>query len=183
MGTKKKNQLVSLSEQQLLDCSTNEGSAGCNGGFPSQAFQYILDNNGICSESDYTYTGVQNPYCEAMCNSVATLTGHTCVPPLNETYLLLAVTTQPIAVAIQANMPIFQHYTGGVLNDPSCGGDNVDHAVLIIGYGTDKATNQDYWYIKNSWGTGWGMSGFAMIARNKNQCGIAAQPVFPTINS
>jgi len=66
---------------------------------------------------------------------------------------------------------------GGVL-DGNCG-DTIDHAVLLIGYGTD-AKHGDYWKLKNSWGTGWGERGFARLKRGgegEGECGIRSEPL------
>jgi len=175
-------QLLSLSEQQLLDCSGNEGNEGCSGGYTSSALQYIVDNAGLCSEAQYSYIGYPDTQCHDECTSIASIDGHTCVPALNETALLQAITVQPIAVAIEADQAIFQHYTGGVIDDAKCG-QQLDHAVLIIGYGTDTTTGQQYYIVKNSWGSGWGINGYALVARNKNMCGIASEPVMPIITA
>ena len=120
--------------------------------------------------------------CHDECANIASIDSHTCVPPLNETALLLAITVQPIAVAIEADQSVFQHYTGGVIDDPKCG-QQLDHAVLLIGYGTDSTTGQPYYIVKNSWGAGWGIGGYALVARNKNMCGIASEPVMPIIKA
>ena len=176
------SQLLSLSEQQLLDCSGTDGNQGCSGGYTSSALQYIVDNGGVCSEADYTYVGYPDSQCHDECTAIASIDSHTCVPALNETALLQAITVQPIAVAIEADQTIFQHYTGGVIDDPKCG-QQLDHAVLIIGYGTDSTTGQEYYIVKNSWGTGWGINGYVLLARNKNMCGIASEPVMPIIFS
>ena len=120
--------------------------------------------------------------CHDECTTIASIDGHTCVASLNETALLQALSVQPIAVAIEADQSVFQHYTGGVVDDVKCG-QQLDHAVLLIGYGTDATTGQDYYIVKNSWGTGWGIGGYALVARGKNMCGIASEPVMPIIRA
>ena len=85
----------------------------------------------------------------------------------------------PISVTINAGLPSFQMYTDGVYDDPSCHPSQLNHAVLVVGYGT--LNGKDYWLVKNSWGRDWGMKGYVMMARNKeNQCGIASAAVYPT---
>ena len=126
----RKSSLLSLSEQQLLDCSGSEGNEGCSGGYTSSAFDYVLSNGGVCSEAEYTYVGYQDDQCHDECATVVSITGHACVDAGNETALLQAVSVQPVAIAIEADQPVFQHYTGGVINDPHCGA-SLNHAVLI----------------------------------------------------
>ena len=173
--------LLSLSEQQLLDCSGGEGNEGCSGGYTSAAFDYIQQAGGACSEADYTYVGYVDDAChDADCTPVITISSHACVDGGNETALLLAVTRQPVAIAIEADQPMFQHYSGGVMNDPTCG-QSLNHAVLIVGYGTDGGSGLPYWLVKNSWGQKWGLGGYAMVVRGKNQCGLAAEPYLPLV--
>ncbi|GAB4831392.1 hypothetical protein Ancab_005403 [Ancistrocladus abbreviatus] len=145
------NSSISLSEQELLDCDTNNN--GCNGGNLNRAFQFIVDNNGLTTEANYPYTGSQG-----MCNSVAaaaTISGYENVPANSESALILAVANQPVSIAIDASGKDFQQYSSGVYTGEQCGTDlaisDLNHAVTIIGYGmTDDGTK--YWLIKNSWG-------------------------------
>lgn len=169
--------LVSLSEQDLVSCDHN-GDMGCLGGDMDRAFQWV-SKNGICTEEDYPYTsgGGQTGSCVKTCTPSVTLTGHTDVPPMNENALKAAVSQQPISVAIEADKDVFQHYKSGILDDPACG-TNLDHGVLIVGFGTQNG--KDYWKVKNSWGASWGQSGYVLMARGRNQCGIAQQATYPT---
>ena len=66
-----------------------------------------------------------------------------------------ALATQPLSVSIEADKMVFQTYKSGVLDSSSCG-TNLDHAVLVVGFGNDAATGLDYWLVKNSWNTTWG---------------------------
>merc|ERR1712087_757015 len=102
--------------------------------------------------------------------------GYTDVPSQDEDSLKKAVSQQPVSVAIEADKSAFQLYSGGVLDSSSCG-TNLDHGVLVVGYGSD---GKDYWKVKNSWGASWGEEGYIRMVRNKNQCGIAQQPSYPT---
>nr|ACX43965.1 cysteine protease 1 [Brachiaria hybrid cultivar] len=172
-----KHTLTSLSEQQLVDCSTSYGDAGCNGGLMDYAFEYIIANKGICAESAYPYKGVGG-LCQKSCTKVVTISGYKDVASGDEASLLNAVgTVGPVSVAIEADQAGFQFYSSGVFSG-TCG-HNLDHGVLAVGYGTTGS--QDYWIVKNSWGTSWGESGYIRMIRNKNQCGIAIQPSYPTV--
>ena len=180
----KTKQLVSLSEQNLIDCSSKWGNSGCNGGYPESAFNYTRDNEGIDTEMSYRYEAVDS-ICRFSAKSVgATVTGYVRIPYGNESALLEAVTTVgPIAVAIDARNDTFQHYSGGVYYNPECSSSvlDLDHAVLVVGYGT-LLNGQDYWLVKNSWGADWGMDGYIRMARNKNNhCGIVTSAVYPTV--
>jgi len=166
--------LTSLSEQQLVDCSTAQGNEGCNGGLMDYAFQYIISNNGITTEASYPYTGVDGS-CKSGVSKAVTISSFKDVPSGDETTLLAAVTQQPVSVAIEADQLAFQFYSTGVFS-AACG-TNLDHGVLAVGYGTDAG--KDYWIVKNSWGASWGEKGYIRMIRNKNQCGIALAASYP----
>jgi C1A family cysteine protease len=169
--------LISLSEQDLVSCDHN-GDEGCNGGLMDQAFAWV-EENGICSETDYPYTSGTGTTgtCKTKCTPVATITGFTDVPAKDETALAAAVATQPVSVAIEADKSVFQLYKSGVLKSKQCG-TTLDHGVGIVGYGTLSGT--DYWKVKNSWGTTWGMDGYILIERGTNECGISQSASYPT---
>jgi len=170
------NTLTSLSEQQLVDCSGSFGNEGCNGGLMDYAFEYIISNKGITTEKAYPYKA-QDGTCKKNQKVATTIVGYKDVPAMNENALMSAVTQGPTSVAIEADQACFQFYSGGVLDDASCG-TQLDHGVLAVGYGTDSGKN--YWKVKNSWGASWGESGYIRMVRGKNQCGINQAASYPT---
>jgi len=171
--------LESLSEQQLMDCSTKEGDESCEGGLMDNAFQFVMDNKGICSEDDYPYKAVDEK-CKTGCMKVANITSYVDIKEGDEASMPAAAAMQPISIAVEADQPIFQLYKNGVMNGTSCG-TNLDHGVLIVGYGHDNVTGLDYWIVKNSWGKVWGMEGYAYISRGYNTCGLALASSYPVV--
>jgi len=172
-----------LSEQQLVDCSSKKSDQGCNGGHMDYGFQYVIDNKGITSEDNYPYTASNNNCntSEAK-NIVASISRYINVQTNSETALMTAIFQQPVSVAIEADQDIFQFYKSGVMTS-KCG-TNLDHGVLAVGYGT--LNNEDYWIVKNSWGTEWGMNGYILLGRgvkygSEGQCGIQMNPSYPVI--
>jgi C1A family cysteine protease len=159
-------QLLSLSEQQLIDCSAAQGNKGCNGGDMDQAFNYVIKHKGICAEDAYPFVAKQGT-CRK-CTSVAHVSGFKDVTPNSEDALQAAAAQQPVSIAIEADQHVFQFYSTGVLDSADCG-TNLDHAVLLAGYGSDGG--KDFWLVKNSWGPTWGMAGYIQIVRNVGPSG------------
>jgi C1A family cysteine protease len=177
--------LPSLSEQQLVDCGAKEGSHGCEGGLMDYGFQFIIDNNGICTEKSYPYEARDDECRAAKHDNVVQVAGYQDVQSESEEALRKAVAQGPVSIAIEADQSCFQGYSGGILDDPGCG-TMLDHGVLVVGYGTEGG--KDYWIVKNSWGPEWGEEGYIRLARKKGdkspgQCGIQMQPSYPQIET
>lgn len=181
---KKIGAAVDLSEQNLVDCSKKYGNMGCNGGLMENAFKYIRDNHGIDTEESYPYEG-HDDKCRFKNRTIgANDKGYVEIPSGNERKLVQAIYTKgPISVAIDASQESFHLYKSGVYDEPNCGNEseNLDHGVLVVGYGTDLV-HGDYYIVKNSWSETWGEAGYIKMARNKdNQCGIATNAVYPVV--
>jgi len=169
--------LISLSEQQMVDCSWL--NMGCNGGRQSFAFKYVKDNGGLMPEDQYPYKAVGGKCVFNQNAAVAKIGGSKGVGFFSESSLQTAVANiGPISVSMDASGADFRLYKDGIYNPASCGRFILDHAVLAVGYGTDK--DGDYWLVKNSWNTTWGMEGYFKLARNAgNKCGIATSASYP----
>ncbi|XP_060702249.1 procathepsin L-like [Hemiscyllium ocellatum] len=178
---KKIGKLISLSEQNLVDCSNAEGNHGCNGGLMEFAFNYVQSNGGIDTEDYYPYTAKEGT-CKYNPNySPTTCHGSRFVARGNETALAEAVATVgPISVAIDAKQPSFQFYRSGVYYEPNCKSIDINHGVLVVGYGTENGHN--YWIVKNSFGLWWGDKGYIKMSKDRgNNCGIANYAVYPLV--
>lgn len=181
---KKTGNLISLSEQNLVDCSRKYGNMGCDGGLMDNAFKYVRDNHGVDTENSYPYEA-HDDKCRFKNKTVgADDKGYVDIPSGNEAMLTKAVAMKgPVSVAIDASQESFRLYDGGVYDEPNCNNsqDQLDHGVLVVGYGTDPV-HGDYYLVKNSWSESWGQSGYIKMARNKdNQCGIATAAVYPVV--
>lgn len=178
---RKTGQLLSLSEQNLVDCSSRFGNNGCNGGLMDNAFRYIKSNGGIDTERSYPYDGVEEECHFNPDNVGETDKGYVDIPQGSEHALKKAVASVgPVSVAIDASHETFQFYSHGVYDEPECDPEGLDHGVLVVGYGTEDG--DDYWLVKNSWSEKWGDEGYIKMSRNKdNQCGIASCASYPLV--
>ncbi|XP_012684956.1 cathepsin S, ortholog 1 [Clupea harengus] len=173
-------QLTPLSQQNLVDCSVAYGNHGCRGGYLSKSFIYVIQNKGIDSAGFYPYEQREGKCRYSIRGRAGYCMGFRILPARNEKALQQTVANiGPVSVGINAMLPSFHHYRGGIYSDSQCNPKITNHAVLVVGYGTENG--QDYWLVKNSWGTAWGEKGYVRMARNKNQCGISNFGIFPKV--
>jgi len=188
----KNGHLESFSEQQLVDCDnlSNGGrDHGCNGGLMDNAFAWVGKNNGLCTEQAYPYvsgtTKTAGTCTQKSCTNVAGSDIHSYVDvvPKSDAAMMEAVAKQPVSVAIEADQRDFQLYSSGVFTG-SCG-TNLDHGVLVVGYGSLNGV--DYYKVKNSWSASWGSSGYIYLGRGSQfnngagQCGVLMQASYPVL--
>jgi len=174
--------LISLSEQQLVDCSYKEGNLGCNGGDMDAAFKYINSEGGLCTEAAYPYKGVDGSCQATTCgDKYDDIASYDDVTIDSESALETATVSGCVSVGIEADQSAFQFYSSGILSG-NCG-TSIDHGVLVVGYGTSGS--DEYWKVKNSWGTTWGEAGYVLICKDcdkngsKGECGIYTGPSYP----
>ncbi|UYV60956.1 MCM2 [Cordylochernes scorpioides] len=176
---RKSGKLVSLSEQNLVDCSSKND--GCGGGIMIKAYKYIIKNGGIDTEESYPYKA-EDDYCHYNKSNIgATCKGYKKINKDEESLKQALAAEGPISIGIDAG-DNFRDYKGGVYNDPYCNNDrgSLNHAVLLVGYGQENG--MDYWLVKNSWTESWGEKGYIKMSRNKNnQCGIATYATYPIV--
>ncbi|CAF1145084.1 unnamed protein product [Adineta steineri] len=177
----KTEKLVSLSEQQLIDCSTLLGNRGCYGGSMTVAFQYIQEVGGIEASDTYPYKAIENTCTFNTSKVVVRLCGSVNISFGSEAALQQAVALlKPVAASVDASQNSFQFYKSGVYNEPDCSQTKLDYSMLIIGYGNESG--KDYWLLKNSWDVGCGAQGYIKMTRNRNnQCGIATLASYPIL--
>lgn len=165
----KNKTLVSLSEQELVDC--DKVDMGCNGGLPFQAYAEIMRLGGLMKEEDYPYKGVEGK-CQFDKSKVAVdITGREKVSTDEKKIAAYVAANGPVSIGL--NAAAMQFYNGGVSHPWSflCSASGIDHGVAIVGYGTDSSSGEPYWLIKNSWGTGWGEKGYYRLYRGSGCCG------------
>jgi len=171
-----------LSEQQLVDCAQDFNNNGCDGGLPSQAFEYIAAAPGLMTEKDYPYTAKDGKCVFDASKAVAHVLQSVNLTVGDEEEMQAAMLGyQPISIAFEV-VDDFMHYKKGTYSSTTCknGPQDVNHAVLATGYGTDR-NGTDYWIVKNSWGYDWGFHGYFHIERGVNMCGLAECTSFALI--
>lgn len=175
----KTGELISLSEQELVDCDSD--NHGCNGGLMEDAFNFIKQIGGLTSENTYPYRAKEEPCDSNKMNSpVVNIDGYEMVPENDENALMKAVANQPVAIAMDAGGKDLQFYSEGVFTG-DCGTE-LNHGVALVGYGTTQDGTK-YWIVKNSWGTDWGEKGYMRMQRGidaeEGLCGITMEASYP----
>jgi cathepsin F len=166
----KNGKLTSLSEQDLVDC--DKVDQGCQGGLPSQAFQFLIDSQGgkIATEESYGYKGVGGTCNFAKATTGATITGWEKVSTDEDQIKAFVAANGPVSIGINAGP--MQFYRSGIAKASKlfCNPSKLDHGVAIVGYGVENGVK--FWKIKNSWGTSWGEKGYYRIVRGEGACGL-----------
>ncbi|KAH8404005.1 hypothetical protein KR215_007923 [Drosophila sulfurigaster] len=178
--------LVPLSQQNLMDCADDYGNMGCDGGFQEYGFEYIRDH-GITLANKYPYQQF-----EMQCRqnetagvypreSIVKIRDYARIDPGDEQKMKQVIATLgPLACSMNAGPISFEQYEGGIYEDEECNRDEVNHSVVVVGYGSENG--RDYWIIKNSYSQNWGESGFMRLPRNAGSfCGIASECSYPIL--
>ena len=177
--------LISLSEQQLVDC--DKTSYACQGGYPGDALSFVKRSGGVCKDQDYPYvsgdTGDRDSCQASSCNMQSVTIREVVAVPESEIGLIQAISGRPVAVGVAAGNNTWKQYKGGIVS--TCSSKELDHAVLAVGYGGSGSSS--YFKIKNSWGTQWGEAGYMRLKRgagtgSSGTCGIIGpKSVFPQL--
>jgi len=174
-------ELVSLSEQNLVDCDTND--YGCNGGLHPVhgAYPWIIGNGGINTEADYPYHARDMP-CRFDDNkdTYTIKEYHETTEGDENEFTEKIATIGPINVGVDAGQYSFQFYKKGVYYEPQCSSTSLNHAMLTVGYGTESG--KPFYWVKNSWSTSWGDNGYIKMSKNRNNnCGIATDATWVVV--
>ncbi|KAF8698831.1 hypothetical protein HU200_035090 [Digitaria exilis] len=175
----KTGKLVSLSEQELIDCDPYDG--GCNLGYFVNGYKWVIQNGGLTTEANYPYQARRNYCSRSKASQHAARISDYVQVPAGEGNLQQAVAQQPVAAAIEMGGSL-QFYSGGVFSG-QCG-TRMNHAITVVGYGADASSGLKYWIVKNSWGQSWGERGFFRIRRDFTRsglCGIALDLAYPVV--
>jgi len=177
------NKLISMSEQLCVDC-VNGGADTCDlGGEMHDCYLQVISEGGDETEKQYPYQATSGHPCRFNQKYVvSTFSSYWNVTQFDEVALKNASSQYVVSVGIDASQDSFQFYSGGVYDEPKCmsAWDELDHGVTVVGYGT--LNKKDYWIVKNSWSADWGLSGYILMSRNKNnQCGIATDATVPVV--
>jgi len=166
--------LQSLSEQQLVSCDNKDGNAGCGGGWPYKAIEYVV-SNGIDTEASYPYNSGSGtaPACTSGTRAAIQVVKHLVVKSDEAIMAAWLAQNGPLSISVDAMTQLWWPYTGGIMT--GCCNTAVDHAVLLVGFGEEN--NKKYWLIKNSWSNTWGEAGYLRLEKGTNQCGITYAPV------
>lgn len=172
----KTGRLETMSAQNLIDCANRKSGYkldGCAGGMFPDAFQYVINNNGIDDEECYPYGANDREPCRytQKCNA-GNVVNWRRLPPTEEALKEAVAKHGPVLAAIHSNDDFFS-YNSGVYDDPKCTNERskINHGVVVVGYGNENG--KDFWIVRNSWGYTWGEKGYMKLIRGKaNNCCI-----------
>lgn len=170
-----------FSEQNLVDCC-HEGCAGCSGGLMTQAYKYVIAQQGghFNFESDYQYTALEGTCLFTKYAQVGSISKYVNIAKGDEDDLAAKIETYgPVAVAIDASHVSLQQYSSGIYDEPDCSPANLNHGVGCVGFGSQDGVK--YWIVRNSWGKEWGENGYVKMIWKNNQCGIASRATLPLV--
>jgi cathepsin L len=166
------NPLTNFSVQQINDCSGSFGNQGCNGGFMTSSFSYVISTGGVERAEDYPYTGTDDTCTFNARKVMAKFSSFKNIPAGDEQAFTEALTIAPVASAVSAQDTGFLYYSSGIFDSATCNTTQPCHGIGVVGYGSNE--QGDYYILKNTWGVTWGMEGYMYLARNKgNMCNIA----------
>ncbi|XP_026323702.1 cathepsin L1-like [Hyposmocoma kahamanoa] len=168
---KKYNKTISFSEQQVLDCDKIDG--GCNGGNPYNVFKYLAQEGGLEEENNYPYKGFQGRCSTDLSKIVVNITEGQILEVADEEALKDALYNYgPLSIALNFESRMLSEYKGEIVDPNDCDPkDGVNHALVLVGYGTEN--NKPFWIIKNSWSATWGEAGYLRLIRGKNACSVS----------
>ncbi|XP_068629742.1 digestive cysteine proteinase 2-like [Battus philenor] len=169
--------LLRLSNQALIDCAWGFGASGCNGGSDTAAYKWIM-KHGMPTEEEYGMYANKDGFCHIdKMTDTYQIVGFTDVTPFSVEALKVAVVNHgPLSVSIHATDSLTL-YSGGIFYDPTCNPKKLNHEVTLVGYGEKEG--EEYWIVKNSWGTRWGIDGYVHMSVRNNSCGVVAEPTYP----
>ena len=173
--------LLSLSEQQLLDCTNKQGNSGCGGGLMTNAYKYLKSNE-IVSRDSYPYSAVQGSCKASKYDGLFSVQNHKNLASGDVDAHIAALQNQPLSIAIASSSSVFMQYKSGILSSSACG-TSLNHAVNLVGYGSEDG--KDFWIARNSWGTNWGEKGYFRVARSDKDgpgvCGLLKMSSYPIV--
>jgi len=161
------NNIPAGSPQEIVDCDTND--AGCNGGDPGEALQWVINQGGLDTESCYPYTAQDGTCNSASCTPTLKITS--VVPVSGSESDIYGALGSMGPLSICADAEPWQNYQGGILTAAQCG-TSVDHAIQLTGYSPSQG---GYWIVRNSWGADWGESGFIWLQYGQDTCAITSE--------
>lgn len=188
-GDKYHGNLTHLSMQQMAECTVERYNQGCEGGWPVDTLNYVLNNAGVCTEDDYPtliVDGQDRPCDEALsknCSRSVHLGTIVEIPKGNETAVFTAAQRGLVSVCIDAGGQGFSSFASGVYNGvlngtADCSGAEINHCVVVTGMSVFQSSGTEFYVVRNSWGTDYGMDGYIFFQRGLNTCGIANDAVY-----